>query len=59
MKEFTFNRGWLEIYLRIGSAKRAGSLRFEKYSIGEREHTADLRRHLGRKLAQKLKGDTC
>ncbi len=57
MKEFTYNGGWLEIYLRIGPAKGAWSLRFEKYRIGTREHTAALRRQLGRKLAQRLRGE--
>jgi len=59
LKEFTFKGRWLEIYLRIGATKGQWSLRFARYYIGPREHTAELRRHLGRKLAQKLKGDTC
>ena len=56
MKEFSLNSGWFEVYLRIGSARGARPLRFEKYRIAPREHTAALRRKLERELAQSLKG---
>jgi hypothetical protein len=56
LKEFSLNFDWLEVYLRIGAAREARPLKFERYRIAEREHTTELRRKLERELAQSLKG---